>query len=220
MKMTLLLATASLAAFSAAPASAQLLGGGGLTGSRGGAVGGVTGGLGGALGATGGIDRSVDLNNGRVGLGGSGRANGSGNAGVSHAGRSHRASGSASGSVSGSLTADTLGTNDVKGAVGGARDTAFGAAGAAQDRAAGAVSATRNRAANTVAATRDRANGAATATRDRAGNAAAHGHAVAAGALNGATGAVDRTTAVDASGQLSGAASGAASSTPSGQAGD
>ena len=58
MKVKFLIATAALAALTAAPASAQLLGGGGggmLGGGLGGALGGAGGSLGGTLGGSGGV---------------------------------------------------------------------------------------------------------------------------------------------------------------------
>ena len=161
MKKTFILATACLAALTAFPASAQLLGGGGgLGGGLGGALGGAGGSLGGTLNGSGGIglDRAVDLENGHVSAkgSGSGRADGAAGGSLSHKGKSHgaNASGSASGSASGGLTADTLGTNDVANAVGGVRDQASQTAGAARDRAITAGAAAQGQASATAQAAR------------------------------------------------------------------
>ncbi len=71
MKSKFMIVAACIATLTAVPASAQLLGGGGGGGLLGGSIGGVGGSLGGTLGGSGsggiGLDRSIDLDNGRVG---------------------------------------------------------------------------------------------------------------------------------------------------------
>lgn len=163
---TLFLATAAVLAFSAAPASAQLLGGsGGLGGTLGG--GGSLGGLGrtigdsgsGTLGST--VERvrepvttttrttsradgkaransNVDRRSGRVDAGGAADANGGTALDSTSSALGLSGSGAASGSANGSATADLIGTDDVRGVAGSATSTARGAAGRARNLTAGA----------------------------------------------------------------------------------
>ena len=148
--------TAILAvALVAAPASAQLLGGGGLGGQLGGATGMLTGAGNGSLnGMTGPVstdgvantrgagrlDRSVDTRRGRV----SASADASGGGAVDHATRvgdhSASANGSASGALGGGVDARLVGTDAVRDAAGRAANTAGNVAGRARDTA-GAVAA-------------------------------------------------------------------------------
>lgn len=165
MKM-LFLATAAALAFSAAPASAQLLGGGGgLGGTIGG--GGSLGGLGGTLDRSpSGIierarepvttttrsttradgnaraDSNVDRRSGRVTATGGADGGGSGTldsaAGALGTTGSGTASGSGSGSAGGSANADLIGTDDVRSVAGSAASTARGAVGNTRELATGA----------------------------------------------------------------------------------
>ncbi|MFB0873515.1 MULTISPECIES: hypothetical protein [unclassified Sphingobium] len=196
----LIAATCVLPLVFAAPASAQLLGGGGgggLGGALGGSLGGAAGGLGGTLnngvGGRGALDRSVDLDNGTV----STRTHGHGRA---HSGsrvdgpdKSRRAAGSANGSGSLGASVDTIGVNDVRSATGAVRDRATDTAGAARDRAA-----------MTAGVVRDRATGTAGAVRDRAASTA--GSATAA--------ASDATSSANVSGSVTGNASASGNSNP------
>ena len=117
MKAKYLIAAACLAALSVAPASAQLLGGGGggLGGSLGGALGGggsggFGGSLGGTLGGAGSLDRSIDLDNGRVGASGSSRsrADGAASGAATRNGKSRSASASGSADGSARIWRDTV----------------------------------------------------------------------------------------------------------------
>ena len=99
MKSKFMIVAACIATLTAVPASAQLLGGGGGGGLLGGSIGGVGGSLGGTLGGSGsggiGLDRSIDLDNGRVGANGSGNGRADGNASGSLTRRDKSRSGSA-----------------------------------------------------------------------------------------------------------------------------
>lgn len=164
---TLFLATAAALAFSAAPASAQLLGGGGLGGTIGG--GGSLGGLGGTLDrvpATT-IDRvrepvttntrsttradgnarassNVDRRSGRVAITGGGDANGNSALDGAAGALAPAAGGTASGSAEGNANADLIGTDDVRSVAGGATNTVRGAVGRTRDLATGARDRARN----------------------------------------------------------------------------
>lgn len=165
---TLFLATAAALAFSAAPASAQLLGGGG---GLGGTIGGgsALGGLGGTLdrAPSGTIDRvrepvttttrstthadgnargnsSVDRRSGRVAATGGADANGNSALDGATGVLAPAGSGTASGSAGGNANADLIGTDDVRSVAGGTTNAARGAAGSARDLAAGARDRARN----------------------------------------------------------------------------
>ena len=139
MKTRFLIAATCLAILSTAPASAQLLGGGGgggLGGSLGGALGGSAGGVGGSLGSTlggrGALDRSVDLDNGSVSTRAHGHGRSATDGRATRNGKGHSASGAANGSGNAGLSVDTLGVNDARSAAGAVQD----GAGAVRDRAA------------------------------------------------------------------------------------
>lgn len=214
---TFFLATAAVLAFSAAPASAQILGGGGsLRGVLGG--GGSLGGLGGTIGGSGSdtlgstLERAhepvttttrsttradgraragshVDRRSGRVDAGGSVDAS----AGTVLDGATGAAglggNGAASGSASGGTSADLIGTGDVRGLAEGAADTVRGTAGRTRELAAGV----RDRATNAVSGV-----GSATGSADGGGSAGgAAGGTIGNGAL-----ALDGSAAADALGSF------------------
>ena len=173
----------------AAPASAQLLGGGGLGGSVGGNLGGSVGGaLGGPVGS--------------VSHAGNGALDGDTSLGVDrHSGRAQahgRTSAGANGAVDGALRS-----------VAGFGRASGGADADAQligtDQVRGDVEAVRNRAGDAVANTEARASAAAARTRDRAGNA-----------VGRATGALSATN-VSASAGASASGSGSVSHGTRGQ---
>lgn len=202
MKTKFLIAAACLTALTMAPASAQLLGGGGgLGGSLGGALGGsggLGGSLGGALGGAGHLDRSIDLDDGRVGASGSHQGRASAEGATTRKGKTRSTSGSAESSASGSLGVDTLGVSDARNAVAPVRDRASDTAGTARDRATAIAENARSRATNTV-----------TNGRDRVENVASQG-------ANSVGGTLDNAESIDASGQVSGSGQGAASTGSSG----
>jgi hypothetical protein len=154
-----LLAASAVLALSAAPVSAQLLGsgtiGGNLAGNIGGAVGGTLGGTGGNLGnslgrdvgsatsgtlrgsASGRAERNVDTRSGRA----SGRAGASGGLDGSLGNATSSANGSANASKDAGFGIDAIGTDAVRGTVGGAVNTVTGAAGGLSVPALGSTSA-------------------------------------------------------------------------------
>lgn len=172
---TLFLATAAALAFSAAPASAQILGGsGGLGGTLGGG-GGSLGGLGGTIGGSGSgtlgstIERvrdpvttttrtttradgdakassHVDRRSGRADAGGGANANGSTTLDKVSGPISLGGGAAGSGSASGNATADLVGTDDVRGVTGSTAGTLRGAANTTRDLAGR----TRDRSTNAV----------------------------------------------------------------------
>ena len=210
---TLFLATAAALAFSAAPASAQLLGGGGgLGGTIGG--GGSLGGLGGTLDRvpSGTIDRvrepvttttrsttradgnaransNVDRRSGRVAVTGGGDANGNSAIDSAAGALAPAGSGTASGSAEGNANADLIGTDDVRSMAGSTTKAAGGVVGTTRDLAAG---------------TRDRARNAVGSIGDPAGSIAGGG--AAGGSTNGTTNnsalALNGSSAADALGSF------------------
>lgn len=190
---TLFLATAAILALSGAPASAQILGGGGLGGGLrgGGSLGGLGGTIGGGgsgtLGGT--IERvrepvttttrtttradgnakaksHVDRRSGRVNAGGAAGTHGSTTLDNESGPLSLGGSAAGSGSASGNATADLVGTDDVRGASGSASGTLRGAANTTRGLAGRA----RDHATNTVGTL---GNGAGSV----AGNGSANGSA-------------------------------------------
>ncbi|WP_230482936.1 hypothetical protein [Sphingomonas sp. Leaf21] len=206
----ILAGTAILAlTLSAAPASAQLLGGaGGLSGQLGSMTGGLTGSATGSLGtmadqgriatdtasrtrgsARG--DRSVDLRRGRVAA--SGEA--SGGSTLDSATRIGRASGAGSGSASGSagggVDAQLVGTDTVRAVAGRGVNAVGNAAGRVRDTA-GAVG--------------ERARGTAASLTDRAANSSAGAAGSASGSGSGLLSAASGTLALSGSGAAQGGA--------------
>jgi hypothetical protein len=207
---TLFLATAAALAFSAAPASAQLLGGG-----LGGTIGGVgsLGGLGGSLdrAPTGTIDRvrepvttttrsttradgnaransNVDRRSGRVAAAGDAGANGSTLDSAAGA-LGTTGSGTASGSAGGGANADLIGTDDVRNVAGSATNAARGAVGST----GGLATSARDRARNAVG-------GVANGTGSVAGGGAAGGSA--SGTTSNGPLALSGSSAADALGSF------------------
>ncbi len=208
---TLFLATAAALAFSAAPASAQILGGGGgLGGALGG--GGSLGGLGGTIGGGGsgtlgrvlepvttttrsttradGSARTrshVDRRSGRVDAGGSTDADAS--TVLDGASGAAGLNGAASGSASGGATADLIGTDDVRSVAGNAANTVRSAASRTHELAAGA---------------RDRATNAIGSVGSTTGSASGGGSAggTAGGTIGNGILALDGTAAADALGSF------------------
>ena len=158
----LIISTMTIAMMTAAPASAQLLGGsGGLGGGLGGSIGSTLGsdtigrtpgtlpGNGGVTGSTR-IDRSVDTRSGRVAADAdsSSSANGSliGAADLPNNAVAGSADGSASGSANGSANASLIGTDTIRSTTGQVVGTARNAAGSARSAAGNAASSAVNRA--------------------------------------------------------------------------
>lgn len=158
----LIISTMTIAMMTAAPASAQLLGGsGGLGGGLGGSIGSTLGsdtigrttgtlaGNGGVTGSTR-IDRSVDTRSGRVAADAdsSSSANGSliGAADLPNNAIAGSADGSASGSANGSANASLIGTDAIRSTTGQVVGTARNAAGSARSTAGNAASGVANRA--------------------------------------------------------------------------
>jgi hypothetical protein len=158
----LIISTMTLALITAAPASAQLLGGsgglgGGLGGSMGSSLGSDTiGRTAGTLTGNGGvtnstrIDRSVDTRTGKVAADtdSSSSANGSliGAADLPHNAVDGSANGSASGSANGGANASLIGTDAIRSTAGQVAGTARNAAGSAKSAAGGAASSAVSRA--------------------------------------------------------------------------
>ncbi|MGK6356634.1 hypothetical protein ACMGDH_15580 [Sphingomonas sp. DT-207] len=210
---TLFLATAAVLAFSAAPASAQILGGnGGLGGALGG--GGSLDGLGGTIGGSGagtlgsalervrepattttrtdGSARAgshVDRRSGRVGADGSAATDVSTMLDGTPGATGLDGNGTASGSASGSATADLIGTDDVRSVAGSAANTVRGAAGRTRELAAG----TRDSATSAVG-------GLGGATGSASGGGSAGG--TADGAIGNGVLALDGTAAANALGSF------------------
>lgn len=178
MKLALKLA-AGCAILIAAPASAQILGGGGgLGGTLGGGGGQLGGNLGGSIGRTTGnlggagdigVERNIDRQQRRAGV--RTRGNAQGNGSLDTLGRSVNGGGAASADVG----ADT---DQVRNTVGNVRD-----------RAGTAVANTRDRAAMAADNARTRAGNAVNSVRDTAGSASLSGSAAASANANGKAGA-------------------------------
>jgi hypothetical protein len=144
MMRIMLITTSMTLGLMAAPASAQLLGGGGLGSTLGGTLNGTIGTLGpvtsgttGSISKSGSIraDKSIDRRSGRVqsSASGSGSANGSAShtSGVLGQTLSGSGSGGASGSGAGNVDAQLIGTDTVRGVASNAVGTARNAAGSA-----------------------------------------------------------------------------------------
>ena len=205
--------TAILAiALVASPASAQLLGGGGLTGSLGGQLGGVAGGATGGL--TGNLDsvtrsgrvatdnstrargsvrgdRNVDLRRGRVSASGNATGGSTLDSATRVGNRSGGANGTTSGSVGGGVDAQLIGTDAVRDAAGRGVNTVGNIAGRARDTA-GAVG--------------NRARGAVSNLTGRAANAAGNAAGSGSGSLSaaGGNGALSGNLALAGSGAAQG----------------
>lgn len=190
MKRILIAGTAL--ALIAAPAHAQLLGGGGLGGSIGGTLGGTLGGAGsigsptsgigsvtrGTLDGAGTVNGSAraDRRSGRVDASGNGNAGGSGSLGsaLDTPTRSLGLDGAANGSVSGggSASAQLIGTDAVRSTAGQAAGQARGAAQGLADTAGGLVGSAQGSASGTLAGSGSYASGPLAA----AGSLAAQGN--------------------------------------------
>lgn len=167
---TLWIGTALFALATAAqPASAQLLGGGGLGGQLGGSLGGASG----ALGGHGMLDRTlepgramgdgtasartssrtskaIDARNGRVTASHDSTADGTGGGTATLGDRTLSGSGSAGGTAGGGVDAQLVGTDALRGAASRATQTAGTLAGRGRDAAGNAVGRTRTVAADTL----------------------------------------------------------------------